>query len=114
MKKSGENAGGAVSVVASSVPAYYVLPGFLGNFRSQNDNTRFKILEGDSGNVLQKLLDFDAEIGIGSLNSGSEKIHSEVLFEDEIILITPNLQKYRNMNGKFPLDQLKKERFMAF
>lgn len=113
LKKSGENAGGTVSVVASSVPAYYVLPGFLGNFRSQNENTRFKILEGDSGNVLQKLLDFDAEIGIGSLNSGSEKIHSEVLFEDEIILITPNLQKYRNMNGKFPLDQLKKERFIT-
>lgn len=113
LKKSGENAGGTVSVVASSVPAYYVLPGFLGNFRSQNDNTRFKVLEGDSGNVLQKLLDFDAEIGIGSLNSGSEKIHSEVLFEDEIILITPNLQKYRNMNGKFPLDQLKKERFIT-
>lgn len=113
LKKSGENTGGTVSVVASSVPAYYVLPGFLGNFRSQNDNTRFKVLEGDSGNVLQKLLDFDAEIGIGSLNSGSEKIHSEVLFEDEIILITPNLQKYRNMNGKFPLDQLKKERFIT-
>lgn len=113
LKKSGENAGGTVSVVASSVPAYYVLPGFLGSFKSQNDNTRFKILEGDSGNVLQKLLDFDAEIGIGSLNSGSEKIHSEVLFEDEIILITPNLQKYRNMNGKFPLDQLKKERFIT-
>lgn len=113
LKKSGENAGGTVSVVASSVPAYYVLPGFLGNFRGQNENTRFKILEGDSGNVLQKLLDFDAEIGIGSLNSGSEKIHSEVLFEDEIILITPNLQKYRNMNGKFPLEQLKKERFIT-
>lgn len=113
LKKSGENTGGTVSVVVSSVPAYYVLPGFLGNFRSQNENVRFKILEGDSGNVLQKLLDFDAEIGIGSLNSGSEKIHSEVLFEDEIILITPNIQKYRNMNGKFPLDQLKKERFIT-
>ena len=112
LRKS-ESKGGLVSVAVSSVPGYYMLPQFLGNFRNHNDSISLKVIEGDSGNVLQKLLDFEVEIGIGSLESGSEKIHSEVLFEDEIILITPNTQKYRNMNGKFPVELLKKEWFIT-
>lgn len=113
LRKSENIGAGTVSIAASSVPCYYMLPQFLGYFRSQNESVSFKVIEGDSGNVLQKLLDFEVEIGIGSLNSGSEKIYSEVLFEDEIVLITPNTQKYRNMNGRFPMEQLKKERFIT-
>ena len=113
LRKNENTGGGIITIAASSVPCYYMLPQFLGYFRNQSENIGFRIMEGDSGNVLQKLLDFEVEIGIGSLNSGSEKIHSEVLFEDEIVLITPNTQKYRAMNGKFPMDQLKKERFIT-
>ena len=113
LRKNEDAGGGTVVVAASSVPGHYMLPQFLGYFRNQNENICFKVMEGDSGNVLQKLLDFEVEIGIGGLNSGSDKIYSEVLFEDEIVLITPNTQKYRSMNGKFPMDQLKKERFIT-
>lgn len=113
LRKGEKTGGGTVMIATSSVPGHYMFPQFLGYYRNQNENISFKVMEGDSGNVLQKLLDFEVEIGIGSLNSGSEKIHSEVLFEDEIVLITPNIQKYRNMNGKFPVEQLKKERFIT-
>jgi DNA-binding transcriptional LysR family regulator len=113
LRKNENASGGIVTIAASSVPCHYMLPQFFGYYRNQNENVSFRVMEGDSGNVLQKLLDFEVEIGIGSLNSGSEKIHSEVLFEDEIVLITPNTQKYRNMNGNFPMEQLKKERFIT-
>lgn len=111
-KNEGNNRG-IVSLAVSSVPGHYMLPQFLAYFRSKNQEVSFKIVEGDSGNVLQKLINFEVEIGIGSLDSGSDKIHSEVLFEDEIILLTPNTAKYRNMNGKFPMEQLKKECFIT-
>ena len=113
LKKTENGNKGTISMAVSSVPGYYVLPHFLGYFKNQNENISFKIIEGDSADVLQKVFDFEVEIGIGSLDSGSGKIHSEVLFEDEIILITPNNQKYRSMNGKFPMDQLRKERFIT-
>lgn len=113
LRKNENTSGGIVTVAASSVPCHYMLPQFFGYYRNQNENISFRVMEGDSGNVLQKLLDFEVEIGIGSLNSGSEKIYSEVLFADEIVLITPNTQKYRNMNGNFPMEQLKKERFIT-
>ena len=113
LRKNEAGGGGTVSIALSSVPGHYMFPHFLGYFRNHNEQIGFKVIEGDSGNVIQKLLDFEVEIGVGSLECGSEKIHSEVLFEDEILLITPNTAKYRNMNGKFPMEQLKKERFIT-
>lgn len=105
--------GGMVSIAVSSVPGYYMLPKFLADFRSKNASTNFRILEGDSGDVIQKLLNFDTEIGIGGIESGSDKLYSEVIFEDEIVLITPNIAKYKEMNGKFPLEELKNEWFIT-
>lgn len=108
-----EKAGGIVKIALSSVPGYYMFPQFLTYFRVKNGNVNFKVKEGDSGDVLQKLLDYDVEIGIGGLDSGSDKIYSEVLFEDEIVLITPNVPKYKKLNGKFPIEQLGKERLIT-
>lgn len=113
LNKCENDSGGMVSLAVSSVPGHYMFPQFLAQFRSKNATTNFRVLEGDSGNVIQKLLNFDAEIGIGGLESGSDKLHSEILFEDEIVLITPNTAKYRELNGKFPLEQLKNEWFIT-
>lgn len=111
-KAEGET-GGMVTMAVSSVPGNYMLPQFISSFRTKHVDVNFRIMEGDSGSVLQKLLNFDAELGIGSLNSGNEKIHSEVLFEDEIVLVTPNTSQYRKLNGVFPMEQLKTESFIT-
>ena len=113
LNKCENEAGGMVMVALSSVPGNYMFPQFLAQYRMKNVNTRFRVSEGDSGDVLQKILNYDAEIGIGGLDSGSEKIHTEVLFEDEIVLITPNIAKYREMNGKFLMEHLRKECFIT-
>lgn len=113
LNKEEKSTGGTVTMAMSSVPGSYMFPYFLPIFRDRYKDISFRILEGDSGNVLQKILHFDAEIGIGSLQSGSEKIHCEPLFEDEIVLITPNKEKYRNLNGNFPIQLLKKETFIT-
>lgn len=113
LSKNENEGSGMVTLALSSVPGYYMFPQFLAQFRTKNADVSFKVLEGDSGDVLRKILEFDAEIGIGGLVSGNAKIHTEVLFEDEIVLITPNNGKYRNMNGRFPVEQLKKEHFIT-
>ena len=113
LNKCENESGGMISIAVSSVPGYYMFPKFLADFRNKNATTTFRVLEGDSGDVIQKLLNFEAEIGIGGLEAGSDKLQSEILFEDEIVLITPNTAKYRDMNGKFPIEQLKKEWFIT-
>ena len=108
-----EDTRGVVKLALSSVPAYYMFPQFLVYHKVKNGNVNFRVSEGDSGDVLQKLLDCDVEIGIGGLECGGDKIYSEVLFEDEIVLITPNVPKYQNMNGCIAVEQLRKERFIT-
>lgn len=112
LNRNENESGKTVSIAVSSVPGYYMFPHFLPWFRMKHGDVNFRISEGDSGNVLQKILNYDVEIGIGGLTSGNEKIYSEVLFEDEIILITPNHTKYRNLNGHFPIEQLRNEWFV--
>ncbi|MDY5845918.1 MAG: selenium metabolism-associated LysR family transcriptional regulator [Bariatricus sp.] len=113
LNRSENDASSTVRVAVSSVPGNYMFPYFMAHFRTKNTEICFRISEGDSGDVLQRILDYESEIGIGGLDSGSERIHSEMLFEDEIILITPNTAKYRKMNGRFPVEQLKKEWFIT-
>ncbi|XCP84902.1 selenium metabolism-associated LysR family transcriptional regulator [Roseburia hominis] len=113
LSNSGNEAERTVLVALSSVPGGYMFPQFLPYMKARNADVIFRIVERDSGSVLQKILNYDVEIGIGGLSSGSEKIHSEILFEDEIILITPNTAKYRNLQGSFPVERLKREWFIT-
>lgn len=102
-----------ITIAVSSVPGCYMFPQFLPYCMAGHEDVNFRVLEGDSEDVLQKLMGYDVEIGIGSLDCGSNKLYSEVLFEDEIILLTPNKAKYRSMNGTFPVEQLYKENFIV-
>ncbi len=113
LNKCENESGSIVTIALSSVPGNCMFPQFLARYRTKNADVKFRVSEGDSGSVLQKILNFDVEIGIGGLESGSDKVHSEVLFEDEIVLITPNTAKYKSMNGKFPVEQLAKEWFIT-
>lgn len=113
LNKCESESGSIVAIALSSVPGNCMFPQFLARYRTKNADVKFRVSEGDSGSVLQKILNFDVEIGVGGLESGSDKVHSEVLFEDEIVLITPNTAKYKSMNGKFPVEQLTKEWFIT-
>lgn len=103
---------GTVCISASSVPGNYVLPYFFSAVKEQLPGLSFRVIEGDSTKVIQSILHFESEIGVGSIKSMNEKCNCEPLFEDEIVLITPNEEKYRNFNGNFPVELLKNERFV--
>lgn len=113
LNKESQPERGLVTVATSSVPGNYIFPGFLANFQNKSQGITFRILEGDSEDILQKVMHFEAELGMGGIKSTTGKLHCETLFEDEIILITPNKEKYRNLNGNFPISLLKKELFIT-
>ena len=70
------------------------------------------MLEGDSSQVIQSVLRFEADLGIGSICTNHEKCMCMPLLKDQIVLATPNTEEYRSLNGVFPLDKLKKETFV--
>ena len=67
---------------------------------------------GDSSQVIQSVLRFEADLGIGSICTNHEKCMCMPLLKDHIVLATPNTEEYRSLNGVFPLDKLKKETFV--
>ena len=67
---------------------------------------------GDSSQVIQSVLRFEADLGIGSIRTNHEKCMCMPLLKDQIVLATPNTEEYRSLNGVFPLDKLKRETFV--
>lgn len=103
---------GTVSIATSSVPGNYILPQFLACSRKAYPDINYRISEGDSAQVLQSILHFETDIGIGSIKSGNEKCMCLPLVKDQIVLAAPNTEEYRNMQGNFPLERLKQETYV--
>ena len=103
---------GTVTIAASSVPGNYILPRILKQTRLKYPEIDYRMLEGDSSQVIQSVLRFEADLGIGSIRTNHEKCMCMPLLKDQIVLATPNTEEYRSLNGVFPLDKLKKETFV--
>lgn len=104
---------GMVSIASSSVPGNYILPQFLSKAKGIYPDIGYRIAEGDSTKVIQSVLHFETDIGIGSIKSTNEKCMSQPLIEDKIVLAAPNTEEYRGMNGEFPLERLQKETYVV-
>lgn len=104
---------GTVSIAASSVPGYYILPGFFAYARSIYPDISYRIVEGDSARVIQSILHFETDIGIGSIKRSNEKCICQQLIEDQIVLAAPNTEEYRSMNGEFSPQRLQKETYVV-
>lgn len=111
-RKIEKNIGGTVLIAASSVPCNYILPSFFGYMKKEFADIKYKITEGDSEKVIQSILRFESDFGIGSISCGNEKCICQPLLKDRIVLATPNTEKYRKMEGKFPMEALHKEDFI--
>ena len=103
---------GSVSIATSSVPGHYILPQFLSYARNKYPDVSYEIKEGDSEQVIQAILHFETDIGIGSIRSTNEKCMCLPLLMDQIVLVTPNTEEYRSMNGIFPIERLKRETYV--
>ena len=103
---------GTVSIATSSVPGNYILPQFFAYSRQAYPDINYRISEGDSAEVLQSILHFETDTGIGSIRSNNDKCMCQPLAKDRIVLVTPNTEEYQNMKGKFPIDRLRQETYV--
>lgn len=92
-----------IRIAASTVPAQYLLPDILARFNEKYPEEQFKIQETDSTQVVEKIV--EQSIDVGFTGTVLEKKHCVYLpfYKDELIIITPNTEKYRKLqqeNGK--------------
>lgn len=94
-----ENEQQCITIAASTIPAQYLLPQILARFNEKYPKEQFRISETDSAQVVEQVL--NRTIDIGFTGTVLEKKHCVYIpfYEDELIIITPNNERYRKLCG---------------
>lgn len=78
---------GTLRVAASSTPGNYILPVILQRFHEANSGVRVLMSISDSRDVIEKLFDGKAELGIVGGTPADHQLVCEPFLEDEIVAI---------------------------
>ena len=101
-KDSGEKH--CITIAASTIPAQYLLPKVLIRFNERYPEEQIKIIETDSTKVVTQIVEHMADVGF--TGTVLEKKHCKYIpfYKDELVIITPNTEKYRKLKQESPED----------
>ncbi len=93
----------------SSIVEQYILPEVLPKYLNKN-NIEFKISEGDSAQVIEKISNKEVELGLVGTKIENSNLIFEPFYKDKLVLITPVTKKYLKMQEEgFHISDLLKE-----
>jgi DNA-binding transcriptional LysR family regulator len=95
---------GELSLGVSTTIAQYVLPRLLGAFLDEHPRVQFSLHSGNTGEIVQLLLDNKLSIGLIEGPARDRGIRTEPFMQDELVLITP---------PAFESDRLSRDRLVA-
>lgn len=101
-----------IVISSSSIPGQYLLPGMLANFSKRHPNTEFRVHETDSNGAVTDVAEHRADIGFCGTIIPKTACTFLPFYEDELILITPNMPYYRKMQENNDLTFLAKADFV--
>lgn len=113
------NISGELSLGASTIPGEYIIPEFIGRFKSAYPGVKANVAIADSAKVTEMVSSGRVEVGI--VGNQPEKLISEYLDNDNLILIVPPKHSFaeKGKNSKtgaekaqIDLRQLKNEPFI--
>ncbi len=77
-----ENESGNIFICASTIPATYVLPPVLSDFRKAHPDVRFYLQNADSDEVIEMIAGNRGEVGFVGKDPRSSRLHAETLWKD--------------------------------
>ena len=99
-----------IRIAASSVPSQYLLPKILANFRAKYPKEQCIVVETDSAGVVDRVTDNQVDVGFAGTVLDKKYCKYVPFYEDELIIVTPNDEKFRSLKKKEPdLEWLKAE-----
>jgi len=78
---------GSLTVVASGVPATYLLPDVVVAFRRAHPGVQVRIVQGDSAQTMDALRSHRAELGVVGGFAAAPEIEAEPLVQEEVFII---------------------------
>lgn len=89
-----------VVIASSSIPAQYILPEILGEFRRRYPEVQIKINETDSFGVANEIINHTADIGFCGSNLEHKLCEYTPFYSDELVIITPNDERYQKKSSE--------------
>ncbi|MEA4961358.1 selenium metabolism-associated LysR family transcriptional regulator [Lutispora sp.] len=104
---------GKLEIAASTVPGQYIIPELILGFQKKYKNIVFNLIQLDTKQVIEELLDNSFEIGVVGSIINNEKLKYEKLLEDKMVIITPKNKRIAEIDGnKISMEDLKNENFI--
>ncbi len=88
------NVRGDLIIGGSTIPAGYIIPRLIGPFSRQFPGVNVTVLAGDTVQIIKKIENGEAEIGIVGAVTKNSKIAHEKLIDDEMKLVVPYSHKW--------------------
>ena len=106
-----ENESGNIHIGASTIPATYILPYILSDFKKTYPAIRANVQAADSEEATEAILNNQGEIGFIGKKPLNRKLHVEPLWGDRLILAVPAGHRWVG-KGHVTLDELSGEPFV--
>ena len=103
---------GLITVAAIPTVAPYLLPELIRSFNRKFPSARFTVRENFTAEVIKDCLAGDADVGLLALPIDDERLTAELLFTEELLLVTPSRHKLARQKAEVTLEQLAQERFV--
>ena len=102
-----------VVISTSSIPGQFLVPEILSAFKKKFPEVDFKVRETDSEGVVEDITNHMADIGLAGTEINTNKCNFIPFYDDELILVTENSEKYRKIKETATnLDWIKNEDFI--
>lgn len=104
MTKSAVYRGETIYLGASSIPASYILPEALMEYRTANPESRFSISQAASQDIADGVSDGMYDVGFTGVYQEDDAIVCMPFCSDSVVLITPNKPPYNTYDASKPVD----------
>ncbi|MCR4441735.1 MAG: selenium metabolism-associated LysR family transcriptional regulator [Peptococcaceae bacterium] len=105
---------GRLEVASSTIPAQYLLPGVIKAFSQKHANVKYSLVQMDTREVLERILEKEFEIGVVGSRPDGDKMVCRLLCEDELVLIAPSDDSVFSgkRSGTLSMQEIEREPFI--
>ncbi len=101
-----------IHIAASSLNAKYILPEIMSQFLAEHKDVKFDLTETDSEGVLDLIVNHSVDIGFVGSYFEKSNCRYYPFYSDELIIVTPNEEKYLEFQNSKDLSWIIKEPFI--
>ncbi len=104
---------GTLDVAASTVPSQYLLPRAMPSLIEKYPQLTLSIKQYDSVEVVHRIIDMDAEVGVTGAIFEKSGCVFEPVAEDRLVIITPNTPAFAALEGRITPDIIRANKFIS-